>query len=199
MLKTTLCYSLEKMINFMLMRDATSIERLSVLEDKIILLEFTDLHLKFYWLFENQYVRILPSWRDEVDASIAGPLEAIARLGLSKAKIAKDLTVSGDMHVIEAFKELFAKLDINWQQQLAPLVGDAVAFKVTRTAQSVSGWLKNSLQSMRENTKEYLTEESECLPPRLLFTEFSQEVRQLSRAVDRLAVRIQRLQQRENK
>ena len=50
---------------------------------------------------------------------------------------------------------------------------------------------------MQENTKEYLTEESECLPPRLLFTDFTQEVRKLSRATDRLAIRIQRLQSRE--
>lgn len=196
MLKPTLCYSLEKMINFVLMRDATSIERLAALEDKIILLEFTDLHLKFYWLFENQQVRILSNWRDQVDTNIAGPLEAIARLGLSKARIAKDLTVSGDMRVLEAFKELFAKLEINWQQQLAPLVGDMAAFKLTQTAQSLGSWFKSSMQSMQENTKEYLTEESEYLPPRLLFTDFTQEVRKLSRATERLAMRIQRLQAR---
>ena len=141
MLKTSFCYSLEKMINFVLMRDATSVERLVALEDKIISLEFTDLHLKFYWLFENHHVRIFSTWRDEVDTNIAGPLEAIARLGLSKARIAKDLTVSGDMRVLEAFKELFVKLDINWQRQLAPLVGDVAAFKVTQTAQSLGNWL----------------------------------------------------------
>lgn len=196
MLKTTLCYSLEKMINLILARDRTSIERLTVLEDKVIVLEFADLKLKFYWLFENHYVRILSTWREEVDASIAGPLAAIVKLGLSKARIAKDLTVSGDMHLVEAFKDLFSKLDIDWQSQLAPLLGDAMAFKVTQSTQSVGSWLKNSMQSLHENTKEYLTEESGCLPPRLLFTHFTREVRQLNREVDRLAARIQHLQQR---
>ena len=197
MLKTTACYSLEKMVNFILLRDVDSITRLVTLEDKLVAIEFTDLHLTLYWLFENQKVRILSTWRGETDANVSGPLEAIARLGLSKAKVAKDLTVSGDMHVIEDFKALFAKLDIDWDAQLAPLIGDALAFKVGKTARAANQWIKQAAQSLHENTKEYLAEESGLLPPRLLFTEFSKDVRELNRDVDRLAARIKHLQSQE--
>lgn len=193
MLKVTVCSSLETLVNFILSRDADSITRLQALEDKIIALEFTDLQLKFYWLFEHQRVRVLASWSGDVDANIAGSLEAIARLGLSKAKVAKDLTVSGDMHVVEAFKVLFAKLDIDWEAQLAPIIGDAFAFKVGRTAREVGKWLQQATNSLQENTRDYLEEEKNLLPSRARFAAFVGDVRELNRNVDRLAARIQRL------
>jgi len=196
MLKTTIFHGLEKIINLLLSRDMDSIARLAKLEDKLVVLEFTDLNLKFYWLFENHCVRILSTSRDAVDASIAGPLTAIARLGLSKAKVAKELTISGDMHVVEAFKELFAKLDIDWEAELATVTGDVIAFKIGKLVRVASRWAKQAADSMHENTKEYLAEESQLLPPRMLFADFVADVRQLSRDVDRLAARIKRLQMR---
>lgn len=199
MLKTTACYSLEKMVNFILLRDEDSTTRLVALEGKLVAIKFTNLHLTLYWLFENQKVRILSTCRDEADASVSGPLEAIVRLGLSKAKVAKDLTVSGDMHAVEDFKALFAKLDIDWDAQLAALIGDALAFKVGRAARLTKQWVKQAAQSLHENTKEYLAEESGWLPPRLLFTEFSKDIRELNRDVDRLAARVKRLQAQEAK
>lgn len=193
MFKVTVCYSLETLVNFMLSYDADSVMRLQALEDKIITLEFTDLQLKFYWLFENQRVRVLATWSGDVDANIAGSLEAITRLGFSRAKVAKDLTVSGDMHVVEAFKTLFAKLDIDWEAQLAPIIGDAFAFKIGRTARVANKWLKQAANSLQANTKDYLEEEKNLLPSRWRFTDFIGDVRELNRDVDKLAVRIKRL------
>ena len=193
MLKVTVCHSLETLVNFILSLDADRVKRLEALEDKIVALEFTDLQLKFYWLFEHQRVRVLATWSNNVDASIAGSLEAIIRLGLSKGKVAKGLTVSGDMYVVEAFKALFTKLDIDWEAQLAPITGDAFAFKVGRTAREAGKWLQQATNSLRANTKDYLQEEQNLLPSRWRFTDFVDNVRELNRDVDRLALRIQRL------
>lgn len=193
MLATTVALGLEKSVNFALNRDSNSQERLDALEDNIICTEISDLKLTLYWLFEQQRIRIVSEWRDEVDATISGPIQAIARMGLSKAKVAKDLTVSGDMHVVEAFKELFAKLDIDWEAQLVPYTGDALAFKLGKTARQAGNFLQKAAKSFGANTKEYLQEEAQLLPSNLRLEDFANDVRELNRDVDRLNARIKRL------
>ncbi len=193
MFETTVYYSIETLVNFILARDAESMGRLQVLEDNIIALELTDVRLRFYWLFENQHVRVLSNCDHAVDARIAGPLAAIARLGLSKAKVAKDLTVSGDMQVVEAFKTLFIKLDIDWEAQLERIVGDAFAFKIGQTARVTGKWLIQASTSLQSNMKDYLEEEKNLLPSRLRFIDFTAALRELNRDVDKLAARIKRL------
>jgi ubiquinone biosynthesis protein UbiJ len=195
LLKTGFFHLLEKSVNFLLSKDPDSAERLLALEDKVIALDIklTDRSLIFYWLFEQQHVRLLSEWQGDIDAKIAGPLQAIAEMGLSKAKVAKDLTVSGDMHVVEAFKTLFAKLDIDWEAQLAPFTGDALAYKIGKTVKQTHQWLKQAQQSFRASSKDYLEEEINLLPSKLRMQDFSDDVRQLNRDVDRLAAKIKRL------
>lgn len=193
MLKTTLFYAIEKSVNFLLAKDHQSQQRMVSLEDKAICLQFNDIDLTLYWLFEQHQVRIVSEINEEPDATISGPFQAIARMGLSKAKVAKDLTVSGDMHVVEAFKELFAKLDIDWEAQIAPYTGDALAFKIGKTLQNTTHFLQKAARSFRQNSKEYIEEEIQLLPSQLRFEDFTGDVRQLNRDVDRLAARIQRL------
>ena len=199
MFKTAVYYSLEKMINLVLSRDMDSRRRLARLEDKVVAIEITDLNLGFYWLFENYQVRLLSSWRTMVDASIASPLNAMMQLGLSKAKVAKGLTITGDMHVVEAFKELFAKLDIDWEAQLVPFTGEIIAFKTAQSVRAAGGWLTTAAVSMRENAKEYLEGESQLLPSRLRFEDFVSDIRQLNRDLDRLTARLKQWQLRGSK
>lgn len=194
MLKTFLFASIEKSVNFILSRDEDSHSRLAVLEDKTICIELNDLNLTFYWLFEHHRVRIVSEFQGDCDATISGPFQAIARMGLTQAKVAKDLTVSGDMHVVEAFKELFAQLDIDWEAQIAPYTGDAGAYKIGKTLRQTGNWLQQTAKHLRASTKEYVEEEANILPSKLRFTDFSKDVRELNRDVDRLSAKIKRLQ-----
>jgi ubiquinone biosynthesis protein UbiJ len=194
MLHTAVCATLEKTVNFMLTRDADSAERLQTLEGQVIHLSIQDPALNFYWLFENQHVRIMPSLRGEADATISGPLQSLINMGLSKAKVAKDLTISGDMHSVEAFKILFAQLDIDWVAQLAPYTGDALAFKLHDTARKAKHWLGKAAASFKDNSKEYLYYEAQLLPDKQQVKDFSDDVRELNRDVDRVAARLRRLE-----
>lgn len=195
MLKSTFCYGVEKAVNLVLAKDPQSQSRLVALEDKSISIEISDFSLTMYWIFEQQHIRVVTDWRNDVDASIKGPLEAIAKLGLSKAKVAKDLTISGDLHVVEAFKELFAKLDIDWQADLAVITGDAAAYKIGQTLKQAGQFFKQAGKSFANNSKEYIEHEAELLPSRFQFEDFSQDVRELNRDMDRIAAKINRLQQ----
>ena len=108
-------------LNFVIAQDEKTAHRLKALEGKVIALKLTEPSLSFYWLFECGQVRLFSEWtaEDEIDASIAGPFSAFARLGLTQAKVAKDLVISGDLHVFETFKDVLSKLDIDWEDFLA--------------------------------------------------------------------------------
>lgn len=193
MLTSTAFYSLEKAVNFILQRDADSPARLAELEGKLIAIAFTDLDLSMYWLFEHQRVRIVSECCEEPDAKIAGKLPAIAKLGLSQAKVAKDLTVSGDLSIIEKLKTLFASLDIDWEAQIAVLTGDAPAYAIGKTLRAATQFFKQAGKSVGRNTKDYLEHEAQILPSRRQFTDLSDDIRELNRKIERLSARVRRL------
>ena len=193
MLKTTTFRALEKSIAFLLQRDPNSVARLKTLDGKIILLDITDLRLKMYWLFEDEKILLRTEWSEPVDASIRGPLSALMDLHFRRHHVSADLSISGNLDAIEAFKNVFAQLDIDWGAQLAPFVGDAAAFKLEQFAERGMKFFNRFLTSTRENTKEYLEEEVELLPSRHRFDDFAQQVRSAARATDRLEARIKRL------
>ena len=59
MFKATAFMALEKIVNITLSRDENSMQRLAVLEDKIICIEFTDISLNMFWLFEKSNVPVI--------------------------------------------------------------------------------------------------------------------------------------------
>lgn len=194
MLKSSVFHVLENMINRVLEKDGGSRQRLALLEDKIIILSITNIPSKIYFLFENQRVRLLSDWRGTTDARIEGPLSAFAQLALPEQKSVKEMIVSGDLAAIEALKKLFVELDINLAEQLAPLTGDALAFKIAKTAHSALQFFKRSAIGLRENSKEFLQEEAQIVPPKEMVDDFSKDVQKLNRETDRLAERIKLLQ-----
>jgi len=193
MLKSTILYTLEQAINFVLARDPESNTRLQALAGKVILLASTEPTFDIYWLFEPNQILLRSEHRAPVTASIRGPLKELVQLGVSDKKIAKDLSVKGDLQVVEAFKELFVRLDIDWEEYLSQFTGDVVAYHVGNAARKTQDFLKNAFSSLSANTVEYLQEEAQVVPTRTEFREFAAEVRELDRDVERLAARIKRL------
>lgn len=193
MLKSTILYTLEKAINFVLARDPESIARLRYLAGKTILLASTEPTFDIYWLFEPNQILLRSEYRETVTASIRGPLKELVQLGVSDKKIAKDLSVKGDLQVVEAFKELFVHLDIDWEEYLSQFTGDVVAYHVGNAARKTQDFLKNAFNSLSANTAEYLQEEIKVTPTKMEVTDFAQAVRELDRDVERLAARIKKL------
>jgi ubiquinone biosynthesis protein UbiJ len=193
MLKSTALCALEQTINFVLARDPESNTRLQVLVGKTILLASTEPTFNMYWLFEANKILLRSEWRDEVNASISSPLNELIQLGLSDKKIAKDLTVKGDLQLIEAFKQLFSQLDIDWDEYFSQYTGDVVAHHIGQAARKARSFLKHALSSLSGSTTEYLQEEINVLPAKAAVTDFAAEVRELDRDVERLAARIKRL------
>ena len=192
MLKTTFLHTLETAINFVLARDPESSVRLQILANKTILLASTEPTLNIYWLFEPDKILLRSEWRGDVTASISGPMNELVRLGLSDKKIAKDLTIKGDLQAVESFKALFSQLDVDWDEYFSQYTGDVVAHHLGQAARKARGFFKQAFSSLSSSTTEYMQEEINVVPTKMAVTDFAADVRELDRDVERLAARMKR-------
>ena len=193
MIKTTFFYTLERAIAFVVARDPASRERLQFLEGRVILLECIDIDLKLFWLFERGQIRLFSQWDDPIDASMRGTMSVLFQLAANGAKVSQELNVSGELRTIEAFKNIFAHLEIDWEDYFSQYLGDVPAHALNKAINHAKHFLKKAGKSFFDNFKEYAQEEGRLVISKQRFSDFSHEVRETHRATERLQARIKKL------
>jgi len=101
--------------------------------------------------------------------------------------------IEGDAAVAQALSDALAGLDVDWEEQLARVLGDPIANQIGRAVRAAGDWGGRTRETARANLKEYLEEESRLLPTRYEVDEFLRQVDTLRDDVERLAARIARL------
>ncbi|ARU55089.1 sterol-binding domain protein [Oleiphilus messinensis] len=137
-------------------------------------------------------------WDAEVDATIRGKPLDLARMALSKDKLAviqstHSIEIEGDLSLIEAFQKIISTLDIDWEQALAEVIGDVPAHFLGQRIRSGMKWGKQAQESMLANIEEYLQEEGRQTPAKSEFEHTAKAIESLSLAADRLEARIRKL------
>jgi len=122
-----------------------------------------------------------------------GALLALAR---RRGEGTEGFEFRGDVHTVQAVRDFFAGLEVDWEAQLAEVVGDIPAHQLGQFARGLGRWGGEVLESVRLNLGEYLTEEGRLLPPRAEVRAFVEDVTVLRQDADRLAARIARLERR---
>jgi len=104
-----------------------------------------------------------------------------------------DLT--GDAETAQAFQDLLAAARPDIEEGVSSLVGDAAAHSLGELARNTRQWAENARSTMGDNIREYVQEESQDAPSRYEVERFSGNVATLRDDVERLAARIDQLQQ----
>jgi ubiquinone biosynthesis protein UbiJ len=91
-------------------------------------------------------------------------------------------------------RRLYLNLDLDWEEPLARLFGDPLGHELGRAARAAFAWHRQALKTFGLNTAEYLQEEARLLPVRDEVEAFLNGVDGVRADVDRLAARLQRLQ-----
>lgn len=197
---------LEAAINRYIALDPDALDALQGLESVLIAVECRGLPqtLTFYVKFESQAVRILPQAPRDADARIIGtPLgllslgtqDGVDTHGLFKGQI----EIHGDVEIGHQVKSFFDNIDIDWEDYLAKLLGDTLAHQVGSGLRALVDWGRETNSAMQQNISEYLQEEVRHLPPREELNDFFDDVDELRMAVERLELRVQRLQAKSTK
>lgn len=188
----------EKALNTFINLDQNSAIYLEPLNGKLIAITLQPFNETFYLCPTANSIQLLDYSTDTVDTTLTGSVLAFSLMGLSskpmRSIFSGQVKIEGDSHTGRKFQELFAKLDLNLEQLLAPYTGDSIAYSITQFLSAGRSWSNESIETFRLNCPEFLQEETRQLPPAPELDIFFAQVDDLRTDSDRLQSRIERLE-----
>ena len=106
---------------------------------------------------------------------------------------ASDVELSGDSSVMLELADLLQNLELDWEYQLSRWLGPVGSQLISSNLRNSASWTSNSLEHLRHNLADYLSEESRALVGQREAEARFNELDQLKISLDRLDARIQRL------
>lgn len=190
--------ALEATINRYLALDPEGAARITELQGKVILIEVAGFDTWLYLIPGPTGVHLYGDYAGRPDCILRAAPLALARLGVSRRKADRlfsgEVQIEGDTHLAQAFGDFLSGLEVDWEEQLARLVGDVSAHRVGSRIRTVGYWGRRIADTLTEDVKEYLQEETRLLPGRYEVQAFLDEVDLVRDGVERLAARIERLE-----
>jgi len=184
---------LEALINRLLRLDPDTLARLAELDGKCIQLRLAGTGAdRDVFLFPSAGgLRLRATHAGTSDVTLRGDVPVFARLALGGNGTARagELQISGDIELGQHFQRLLKRIDLDWEEQAARVVGDVAAHQLGRAARGLRAWARAGRETLRQDAREYLVEESRLLPRR-------DAVERFLGAVDALRLDAERLEQR---
>lgn len=151
-----------------------------------------------YFCFSHAGIQLLDQLTEPANTHLTGSVWAFGLMGLStkpmRSIFSGQVSLTGDIHTGQKFQDLFSKLDINLQQQLARFTGETMAQNVSQFFHKQLDWHKTTLETLRLNTTEFLQEETRDLPPAAELEIYYRQIDNLRIDFDRLHSRMTRLE-----
>ncbi len=188
--------AVEALINRALALDPESLERIEALEGKVIALRIAGVGPTVYLLPGPGGVRLAAHIEGEPDVRIEGGPLGLARLGLSDSPsslFGEGVTIEGDTRLGQRIKRIIDELDIDWEEQLSRIIGDAAAHQIGNLARGALRWGREAGETLQRDVAEYLQYESRDLVGREELEPLLDAIDTLRLDTDRLEARIERL------
>jgi ubiquinone biosynthesis protein UbiJ len=189
--------ALESAINRYIALDPEGAARIGALQGRVILIEVAGFGTRFYVIPGSTGLQLYGAYVGEPDCVLRGAPLTLARMGVSRWKedrlFSGEVQIEGDTHLAQAFGDLLRSLEVDWEEQLSRLLGDAAAHQIGSGVRHVERWGRRTGEILSEDVKEYLQEEARALPSRYEVQDFLDDVDRLRDDVERLSARVQRL------
>lgn len=186
---------LEMALNHALRFDMESHEQLQRFAKRSIRIDITNLNIAVIARFTDD--QILLEMAEEHVADLMIKADSFALLKLLKqpdSLFSNQIQILGDVQFAKQLQDWQQHFDFDWEQQLARLTGDTLAYPLAQSLRQGFDWLKYNRSEFEQSVAEYLREESHYLPDKSQTTRFMQNVDLLRADTDRLEARIKRLQ-----
>jgi len=185
---------LELALNKALDQDLETKAKLNQFEQRSIAINIKDLNQLITMTVIDLQIQ-LPANTDKVaDLTITGNAMTLAKLGSDPDSLfSAEIDINGDVQFAKQLRDLLDGFDFDWEAQLAKVTGDTLAYPIAHGIRQFTGWVKNTHQSMQQNTAEYLREEARLLPDKSQTNEYMADIDTLRADLDRLEARIDRL------
>ena len=197
-IKPLLTGALEAALNHYLALDQDSGHFLAPLAGKVIAVTVLPFELTLYLCPTTDSIQCLDHFPGSPDTRLTGSLWALGLMGLSstpmRSVFSGEVKIEGDIHTGRKFQELFAKLDLDLEEQLSQFTGDIIAHKVANFFRSGQRWSKDSLETFKLNATEFLQDETRDLPSAPEMDIYYAQVDDVRTDFDRLQYRLERLE-----
>ncbi len=196
-LQDSALHALETAINQSLRLDPETWRKLDGLGGRLAAIELRGLDLTVYVRVTANGLRL--AWRSDEGPQtvLKGTPLALLKMALAgdaQQGLPEELEIAGDVETARRFQDLLAGLDIDWEEQLARLIGDVAAHETGRALRTLHAWCRQTAAELEQDAVEYLREEQAVLPYRDEVEDFLAAVDTLRDDVERLEQRIRRLQ-----
>ncbi len=187
----------EGLVNRLLALDPEGAAALDPLAGRIIALELKGFGTRVTIIPGPGRLQLFGYYDADPDCLIQGSPLGLLHLMHSERKehplMTGEVEIQGDATLAHALGAALARLNIDWEEQLARLIGDPFAYQVGRKVRSARLWVERTAESFAANLSEYLQEERRLVPSRYEIEEFLHQVDVLRDDLERLEVRIDRL------
>ena len=167
------------------------------LDGKLIAVRVQHSGLAMYFDIDNGVVALRSDADAEPDAIICAPLLTLARMaaGGGEAELrGGTVDFTGDARTAAAFQALLGYAKPDLEEELSAVVGDVAAHQLGELARGLGNWSRRAGDTMSENVREYLQEESRRTPSRYEVERFGRELQVLRDDVARAEARLERLE-----
>ncbi len=202
MLGSLILWPVEHLLNQLIQRDSYLRDKVAVFNGKTIAVHSHSPNLNLTLQIDADGLQLSAHDADTLgiapDAGIAGKL--VDLLGLltadasRKALVNEKIQISGDASLVQDLYLTSKQLDIDWQDYLAPLLGDALTHEVGKFQQRSAEVVADSAQRMKRNVESYLKDERQLLPHEEDVARFMDGLDTLRLQTDRLNARIAALE-----
>ena len=199
-LPTPVAAALEAALDAVLRLDPDSREKLAALAGKVVAVELAGFGLRFYLAPGPGGLKVFSHYEGEPDALIEGSPVGLAAMGLARraedSLLSGEVRMRGDVALAQRLREILEGLDLDWEEQLARLLGDVPAHQLGRAARGLGRWAREAGETLLKDLGEYLRYEARLTPDRAEVTAFVAAVDALRDDTERLAARVERLERR---
>lgn len=194
----------ERVLNAIVARDGHIAKKLSAFDSRCVEVVSTRPSFSLSIRFEDETIKLSAIDSQTLgivaDATISGTAENLLSL-LSKkpdqrAMADAAIDISGDAALIHDLQMTIESLDIDWQDYLAPILGDVLSNELGEAEQSARAWSKSASSTLQRNVRDYLSEEARLVPSELEVDSFSNRLDQLRLSIDRVDAKTELLKRR---
>ena len=195
---TALLAAIEGALNHYIALDPEGAMAFVPIYGRIIVIAIEGVGIRLTLIPGPDRVQVFGAYDATPDCLIRGAPLALLRMMTSERKesqlTAGAVRIEGDTAIAQCLSEAMAGLDVDWEEQLAKVLGDPIANQLGRAVRTAGDWGGRTGETLKTNLKEYLEEEARLLPTRYEVDEFLQQVDTLRDDMERLAARIMRIQ-----
>ena len=203
-LKSLALLPVEKILNQLLRNDPYLAAQLAPFDGKTIEVQSTAPSTAICCSIDRGAIRLSSLGSEYVglhaDAVIVGRAVDLVNMlftdNSSRALANPAISISGDAVLVQELYGTIRKLDIRWQDYLAPFLGDVITNELEQVADSSHRWSKHASASVRRNIDDYLREETNLLPDRNEVAAFGDVLDRLKLDIDRIQARARLLNDR---